>query len=98
MAKIRFKPRHAKRALAGAFAACVAATAMAYSSGGLQNHGDEAPDPSKLQQQQSGGASGGDQVADTQDNGGGQGSTQLADNGGAPGGGGPLTSPPSTPA
>src|SRR5215472_16624146 len=84
MATPRIRTTQAKRAFAGAFAACVAATAMAYSSGGLQ-HSDEAPDPSKLQQQQ-GGQGGGDTASDTQDNSQGQGSYQVAGNGAAPGG------------
>src|SRR3954469_19083859 len=93
MVTIRLRTKHAKRALAGVFAACVAATAMAYSSGGLQHtHADEAPDPSKLRQHHAAPSGGGDQALETQDNGGDQGSTELADNGGVGGGG--LQSPP----
>jgi hypothetical protein len=97
MATLRFRSRHAKRAFAGAFAACVAAAAMAYSSGGLQHtHDDEAPDPSHLRQDHGGQAGGGDVVANVQDNGQGQGGFDLAQ-GGPPVGGADLIGGPTGP-
>src|SRR5690349_13629965 len=97
MAKPRLRSAHANRAFAGVFAACVAATAMAYSSGGLQHtHADEAPDPSHLHQPHDG-QSGGDVAADTQDNiGPGQGGFDLAE-GGPFAGGQDLIGPPGPP-
>jgi hypothetical protein len=97
MATLRFRSRHAKRAFAGALAACVAATAMAFSSGGWRHtNDDEAPDPSHLRQDHGGQAGGGGVAADTQDNGQGPGGFDLAQ-GGPPAGDADLMGGPPGP-
>src|SRR3954463_8809646 len=97
--RARFRSRHAKLLLSGVFATFVAASAMAFGSGGMQHpHQDEAPNAGLPHAGQGGGSGGGDTTLETQQNSAPDGgSVQLADNG-APGGGNILGGgPPATP-